>query len=90
MHDVAGLKLLILNEMHKPPYAGHPGYQKMVTIPRKQIFWPRLKVKLINYLSKWMGCQQVRIEHRYLVEILPERGIPTSWSTQEGEFLTRI
>ena len=26
MNDDAGLKLLILNEMHKPPYAGHPGY----------------------------------------------------------------
>ena len=31
MPNVAELKLFILNEMHKPPYAGHPGYQKMIT-----------------------------------------------------------
>ena len=52
MHDVVGLKLLILNEMHKPPYAGHPGYQNMITTLKKKIFWPTLKVELINYLSK--------------------------------------
>ena len=29
------IKLFILNEMHKPPYAGHPGYRKMITGLRK-------------------------------------------------------
>ena len=70
MHDVVGLKLLILNEMHKPPYTGHPGYQNMITTPRKQIFWPRLKVELINHLSKCLGCQQVKTEHRYPIGLL--------------------
>ena len=30
------IKLFILNEIHKPPFAGHPGYQKMITALRKQ------------------------------------------------------
>ena len=29
MHDVAGLKFLILSEMHKFFYVGHPIYQKV-------------------------------------------------------------
>jgi hypothetical protein len=31
------LKLMILNEIHKNPYSGHPGYQKMVTTLRKTV-----------------------------------------------------
>jgi len=32
------LKLLILNEMHKKPYSGHPGYQKTITMLRKDFY----------------------------------------------------
>ena len=38
MPSAAYLKLLILNEMHKPPYAGHPRYQKMITALKKQFY----------------------------------------------------
>jgi hypothetical protein len=30
------LKRFILDELHKRPYSGHPGYQKMITATRKQ------------------------------------------------------
>ena len=43
MPDVAYLKLLILNEMHKPPYAGHPGYQKIITDPQEAIILAQIK-----------------------------------------------
>jgi hypothetical protein len=29
------LKMIILDELHKKPYSGHPGYQKMITTLRK-------------------------------------------------------
>jgi hypothetical protein len=29
------IKLLILYELHKKPYSGHPGYQKLITMLRK-------------------------------------------------------
>ena len=32
------MKLLILNEIHKTPYSGHPGYQKTITMLRKDYF----------------------------------------------------
>ena len=38
MPNVVDLKLFILNEMHKPRYAGHPSYQKMIT--QKAILFP--------------------------------------------------
>ena len=137
--------------MHKPPYAGHPSYQKMITSLIKQLFWPRLKVYLIDYLSKNLECRHVKVEYRHptcllqtlpipewkleiislafitgfpltqkqhnsimlvvveyvkrvcsslhvkstygainIAEILPEGGIPISWSTKEDNFMTRM
>ena len=34
----ADLKALILNEVHKKPYSGHPGYQKTITMLRKEFY----------------------------------------------------
>jgi hypothetical protein len=34
------LKNLIMDEFHRRPYVGHPGYQKMITTTRKLYFWP--------------------------------------------------
>ena len=36
--NVTKIKLLILNEIHKIPYSGHPGYQKTITMSRKDFF----------------------------------------------------
>ena len=41
MTKVVDLKLIILNEMHKPPYVGHLGYQNMITTLKKKFFWPK-------------------------------------------------
>lgn len=30
--NVPEIKLLILKDVHKSPYSGHPGYQKMITM----------------------------------------------------------
>ena len=36
--NVPKVKLLILDEIHKTPYSGHPGYQKTITMLRKSTF----------------------------------------------------
>ena len=35
VRNVPKIKLLILDEIHKNPYSGHPGYQNTVTMLRK-------------------------------------------------------
>ena len=37
------IKLTVMNELHKRPYSQHPGYQKMITMIRKDFFWPKMK-----------------------------------------------
>ena len=44
--NVPKIKLLILNEIHKTPYLGHPGYQKTITMLTKDYFWPNMKNEL--------------------------------------------
>ena len=46
--NVPEIKLLILNEVHKSPYLGHPGYQKKITMLRKDYFRPSIKMKWLN------------------------------------------
>ena len=40
MHDVVDIKLFLLNEMHIPPYAGHPGYQNIIKALKNNYFVP--------------------------------------------------
>lgn len=45
------IKEKILDEYHKSPYAGHPGYQKLITSLRKEYHWPGMKRDVIEYLA---------------------------------------
>ena len=50
--NVPKIKLLILNEVHKIPYSGNPGYQKTITMLRKYYFWPNMKTELAEYIAR--------------------------------------
>jgi hypothetical protein len=45
------LKRFIMDELHKRPYTGHPGHQKMITTTQKQFYWPGLKNDIAKYLA---------------------------------------
>jgi hypothetical protein len=53
----AGLKLTILDEVHKKLYSGHLGYQKMITTLRKLFYWPNMKREIEEYLARCQYCQ---------------------------------
>ena len=63
--NVPKIKLLILNEIHKTPYSGHPSYQKTITMLRKYYFWTNMKNELEEYIAKCFECQQVKTEHQH-------------------------
>ena len=89
MPNVADWKLFVINEMHRPPYAGHPGYQKMITSLRKQFFFTKLKAYLIDYLSKCLECQQVKAERQYSARFLqPLSILEWTWEVISLDFIT--
>jgi hypothetical protein len=82
------LKRFIMDELHKRPYTGHPGYHKMITATRKQFYWPRLKKYIAEYLSKCIEFQQVKEKHRHPEGLLQPLPIPEwKWETISMDFI---
>lgn len=52
----ADLKAVIFDEVHKKSYSGHPGYQKTVTMLRKDFYWPKMKGEAAEYLARCLEC----------------------------------
>ena len=74
--NILEIKLLILNEVHKSPYSRHRGYQKMITILRKDYFYPNMKNEDAEYIARCIECQQVKVEHQHPAGILQPLPIP--------------
>jgi hypothetical protein len=51
------LKRFMMVELHKRPYIGHPGYQKMITATKKLFYWSGLKKDMADYLAKCLECR---------------------------------
>ena len=68
--NVAGLRRVVMDEIHQAPYSSHPGYQKTIATARKQYFWPGMKKDMDEYISRCMKCQQVKVEHQQLTGLL--------------------
>jgi len=64
------LKSTILDELHKRPYSGHRGYQKMITALRKLFYRPNMKSEIDEYLSKCLDFQQVKVGHKHPAGLL--------------------
>ena len=75
--------------MHKKPYSGHPGYQKMITTLRKLFYWPNMKGKTIEYLARCQNIQQVKAEHQHPASVLQLWPVPEwKWETISLDFIT--
>ena len=89
--NVPKVKLLILDEIHKTPYSGHPGYQKTITMLRKEYFWPNMKTELAEYIARCFQCQQVKIEHQHPAGLLQPLPIPSwKWEIISLDFVTGL
>jgi hypothetical protein len=85
------LKSSILDEVHKKPYSGHPGYQKTITTLRKLFFWPSMKGETIEYLARCQDCQQVKAEHQHPANLLqPLPVLEWKWETISLDFITGL
>jgi len=87
----ADLKTLILNEVHKKPYSGHRGYQKTITMLRKEFYWPKMKSEVAEYLAKCMDFQLVKAEHQHPAGLLQPLPIPEwKWEVISLDFITGL
>ena len=89
--NVPKVKLLILDEVHKTPYSGHPGYQNTITMLRKYYFWPNMKSEVAEYIARCLDCQQVKTEHQHPAGLLQPLPIPSwKWEIISLDFITGL
>ena len=85
------IKLSVMDELHKITYSRHSGYQKMITMIRKDSFWPNMKKEVDEYLARCLQFQQVQEEHQHPIGLLQELPIPKwKWETINMDFITRL
>jgi hypothetical protein len=85
------LKSLISSYMHKVPYRGHPGYQKIIVVVKKQYYWPSMKSEVANFIARCLKCQKVKDEHRHPVGFLHPFPISEwKWEVITMDFITKL
>jgi hypothetical protein len=55
---------MILREAHESKFSIHPGSTKMYRDLKHHYWWPNMKRKITEYVSKYKICQQVKVEHQ--------------------------
>jgi hypothetical protein len=89
--NVQELKNLLLLEMHKVPYAGHPGYQKTIAKVKNKYYWSGMKKEVVYFIVRCLECQKVKADHRYLVGFLqPFPILEWKWEVLTMDFITNF
>jgi hypothetical protein len=82
---------VILKEMHKVTYVGHPGYHKTVAAVKSHYFWPSMKREIVEYITNCMECQKVKAENRHPAGLLQPLSIPEwKWEVVTMDFITGL
>jgi hypothetical protein len=77
--------------MNNVPYAGHPGYQKIIAAVKSQYYWPGMKKEVADFIAKCLECQKVKVEHRYPIGLLQPLPIPErKWEVVTMDFITKL
>ncbi|KAA3461808.1 integrase [Gossypium australe] len=58
------------DEVHSSPYDMYSGGNKMYRDLRKLYWWLGLKCEVTEFVSKYLTCQQVKVEHQFPLGLL--------------------
>ncbi|XP_070002012.1 uncharacterized protein [Nicotiana sylvestris] len=64
VHNVDGLRELILEEAHSSQYSIHLGAANMYQDLRQHYWWRRMKKDIVGFVARCLNCQQVMYEHQ--------------------------
>jgi hypothetical protein len=82
------LRSLILNEAHREMYMAHPGVTKMREDLKPLFFWKGMKADIVNYVARYLECQQVKDEHRHPTGLLqPHTILELKWEVISMDFI---
>jgi len=63
----------------------------MITMLRKDFFWPNMKNEVAEFLARCLECQQVKVEHQHPFRLLQPLPIPEwKWEIISIDFITGL
>ena len=82
------MEWLIVREFHVKPYSSHSGYHKTLTTIIKSYYWKILKNELVDFMVRYIGYHQVKVECRHLEILLQPIPIPEwKWDLISMDFI---
>jgi hypothetical protein len=85
------LKNMILSEMHKVPYDGHPSYHKTIVSIKKKYYRPIMKKEVVYFIAQCIEFQKVKAEHKHPVGLIQPLHIPEwKWEVITMGFITNF
>lgn len=72
------MKNSILRDAHATPYYIRPGSRKMYTDLKQYYWWSNMMREVVEFFSRSLTCQQVKIEYQQVASILKPLPI-TEW-----------
>ena len=86
--NIVEIKIIVMNELHKRLYSGHPRYQKIIIMIIKYFFCPNMKKEVEKYLARCLECQQVKAKHQHPTWFLQPLHISEwKWKTISIDFI---
>ena len=63
----------------------------MISLLRKEYFWPNMKNEVVEFLARCIECQQVKAEHQHLAGLLQPLPIPNwKWEVISLDIVTSL
>ncbi|GJV40600.1 putative reverse transcriptase domain-containing protein [Tanacetum coccineum] len=85
------LRTVIMHESHKLKYSIHPGSDKKYQDMKKLYWWPNMKVDIATYVSKYLTCAKVKVEHQRPSGLLVQPEIPQwKWDNITMDFVMKL
>ena len=89
--DVGALRQYILVESHNSRYYIHLGSTRMYRDLREVYWWNVIKSDITDFVSNFLNCQQVKVEHQKQGGMTKEIDITTwKWDVNNMDFIKRL
>nr|GFC17239.1 putative reverse transcriptase domain-containing protein [Tanacetum cinerariifolium] len=80
-----------MHESHKSKYSIHPSSDKRYQDMKKVYWWPNMKADIATYVSKYLTCAKVKVEHQKPSRLLVQPKIPKwKWDNITMDFVTKL
>nr|GFC06249.1 putative reverse transcriptase domain-containing protein [Tanacetum cinerariifolium] len=89
--SVGGVRKLIVDEAYTFRYSIHPSADKMHYDLRDLYWWPGMKRDIAKYVSRYLMCSKIKVEHQKPSGLLQQQKIPKwKWEKLAMDLVTKF